>query len=202
MPLGRFKTKVRALREKQILSITEEMLATPGGCRDFSTEELARRVGVGKGTIYSHYASQRKLLDATFSRVTERLLLRIGAEQEGDVQDLLRRTVFQIVDEIATSSGGSLGYPCCLQSSPCPHGGCGKIGATLLVLIERGAKTGAVRQDIDASLAVGFLHHLLSAARNYDARREELHANLLKAAQFWLRGIESKNGIVPISSSD
>ena len=201
MPPARFKAKVRALREKQLLSVAEEMLAT-GGCQDFSTEELARRVGVGKGTIYSHFASQRKLLDATFSRVTERLLLRIGAEQEGDVQDLLRRAVFQIVDEIATSSDGSLGYPCCLQSSPCPRSGCRKILPTLLVLIERGAKTGAVRKDIDASLAVRFLHHLLSAARNHDASREELHANLLTATRFWLSGIEGKHGIVPISSSD
>jgi len=181
------------LREKQLLSVAEEMLAT-GGCQDFSTEELARRVGVGKGTIYSHYTSQRELLDATFSHVAERLLLRIGAEHEGDIQDLLGRTVFQIVDEIAASSSGSLGYPCCLRSSPCPHAGCQKIGPALLVLMERGAKTGAVRQDIDASLAVGFLHHLLSAARNHDANREELHENLLTAARFWLSGIESKKG--------
>jgi AcrR family transcriptional regulator len=186
--VGRFQTKVRELRENQLLSIAEGMIAS-AGCEHFSTEQLAQAMGVGKGTVYSHHASQRALLGAVLDRVSERLLLMLQSQSNDDAFGQLTLTATQIVDEIIAAPKESLHYPCCLRSSPCPYDGGRMVDQVLVILIERGAQAGAVRQDIDAGLAARFFQHLLSAAVNGHVNRDERHRNLRAAVQFYLSGL-------------
>lgn len=186
--MTRFQAKIRELRENQLLSTAEAMIAS-AGCQHFSTEELAHLMGVGKGTIYSHHNSQRALLEAALSRVSERLLLTLRRESNDDAFGQLALTVTKIVDELIAAPKASLHYPCCLRSSPCPYDGCRRVDQLLEILIERGAQAGAVGQDIDAGLAARFFQHLLSAAVNGPAGREERHRNLRAAAHFYLSGL-------------
>jgi AcrR family transcriptional regulator len=187
--LLRFNDKVRTMRQQQLLAAAEEMLATDG-CQSFSTEALARNVGVAKGTIYSHYSSQRELLDAMFSSITERLLLRVPIESDSLIEDV----VSQIANRIVGSPQGAMGYPCCLRSAPCPYNASRKISELLRALIERDAQAGTVPHELNASLAERFFQVLLSAVVNHSSGSDERRRDLLSAVRFWLRGLGLRAG--------
>ncbi|MBI1785947.1 MAG: TetR/AcrR family transcriptional regulator [Acidobacteria bacterium] len=178
--MGQFQARVYELREKQLLAVAERMLATQG-CERFSTEEVAKRVGVGKGTVYSHYPSQRALIDAVLSRASGQLLIQLQNGVASDAGARLALAVSGIAGQMAACPKGSLRYPCCLRSAPCPMEGGRDVERFLQGLIEDCARAGLLRQPIDSGLAARTLQHLLSAAANL----EELRA----VSQLFLGGL-------------
>jgi AcrR family transcriptional regulator len=60
-----------------ILDGVDVMLAR-FGYRKMTMEDLARQVGIGKGTIYLHFSGKEELALAHIDRIAERLLLRLG----------------------------------------------------------------------------------------------------------------------------
>ena len=63
------------------------------GFRKMTMEDLAREVGIGKGTIYLHFPSKEELALAHVDRIAERLLLRLReiAAGPGSPSERLRR---------------------------------------------------------------------------------------------------------------
>lgn len=63
------------------------------GFRKMSMEDLAREVGIGKGTIYLHFPSKEELALAHVDRIAERLLFRLReiAAGPGSPPERLRR---------------------------------------------------------------------------------------------------------------
>jgi AcrR family transcriptional regulator len=63
------------------------------GFRKMTMEDLAREVGIGKGTIYLHFPSKEELALAHVDRIAERLLLRLRriAAGPGSAPERLRR---------------------------------------------------------------------------------------------------------------
>jgi TetR/AcrR family fatty acid metabolism transcriptional regulator len=61
------KEKHRQEREQLILQVAEEVFAA-NGFFDTSMDEIAARVGIGKGTIYLHFPGKEELLKAIFTR--------------------------------------------------------------------------------------------------------------------------------------
>jgi AcrR family transcriptional regulator len=63
------------------------------GFRKMTMEDLAREVGIGKGTIYLHFPSKEELALAHVDRIAERLLLRLRqiAAGPGSPPERLRR---------------------------------------------------------------------------------------------------------------
>jgi len=63
------------------------------GFRKMTMEDLAREVGIGKGTIYLHFPSKEELALAHVDRIAERLLLRLReiAAGPGSPAERLRR---------------------------------------------------------------------------------------------------------------
>jgi AcrR family transcriptional regulator len=192
------KSKLRSLREEELLSTAEGMLGTKG-CQSFSNNELAETVGLGKGTIYSHYSSQSSLIKAVLARVSERLSLELRTELEGtgDAGKKLVLMVSKIVHEITACPPGSLRYPCCLRFAPCPHEGCLPIEQILLNLVERGMQAGTVRQDMDARLVARLFQNLLSAAVTAGSSHEEVSRHLPTVLKCYLNGIMNHTIGVP-----
>ncbi len=185
------KSKFRRLREEELLSTAEGMLATEG-CQCFSNKELAAVVGLGKGTIYSHYRSQHSLIHAVLSRVSERLILQLGTEPEGNGEacNHLVPTVSRMIHEIGACPAGSLRYPCCLRLSPCPHeASCLPIEQILQNLVECGMQAGEVRPDMDARFVARLFQNLMSAAATAGSSQEEVNRNLRTVLECYLNGI-------------
>jgi AcrR family transcriptional regulator len=76
-------------RQEEILDIATELFAEHG-FSDAVTQVLADRIGVGKGTIYRHFASKRALFLAAADRVMQKLQARIFERVDG-IEDGLER---------------------------------------------------------------------------------------------------------------
>ncbi len=184
------KSKLRNFREEELLATAESLLASKG-CRAFSTDELAASVGLGKGTIYSHYSSRTLLIDAVLSRISQRLIQKLPVDGAAPVaeRNRLAQTIFQIVQEIAECPAGSIRYPCCLRTSPCPHEGYRPIEQLLLEQVEGAVQAGIVREGLQARFVVRLFQNLLSAALTADLPQEDANRNLRTAMECFLRVI-------------
>jgi len=93
----------RALRERQILNLAEELFAEQG-FTGASMDELARRAGVSKPVIYTLVGSKEQLYRRCVEGFSDELALRLAqaAESESEPADRLRAGIaafFTFVDE-------------------------------------------------------------------------------------------------------
>ena len=72
-PPTSLREKQRIEREALILQAAEEVLQEKG-YYDTSMDEIAARVGIAKGTIYTHFPGKEELVIAIFKRNTETFL--------------------------------------------------------------------------------------------------------------------------------
>ncbi|AMV36608.1 TetR/AcrR family transcriptional regulator [Planctomyces sp. SH-PL62] len=86
---GRAPGKDAAARREQILCKATELFAEHG-FSDAMTQELADRLGVGKGTIYRYFPSKRELFLAAADRVMRALSAQVEANVAG-LEDGLER---------------------------------------------------------------------------------------------------------------
>ena len=186
-----FKSQLRAFRNTQLLDMAETMLVRTG-CRRFSITKLAETVGVGKGTVYSHYASQSELIEAVLSRVTARLLPKLPASAAGPAEKL-SATVSAVTKEIADSPEGRLGVPCCLRMSPCPYRAWGDLQQALQKLVKDGARSDIVRDKMACQGAAECFQHLLSAAAPHDYPDQRAQKRQLSlVVKLYLHGLLNK----------
>src|SRR6266566_3886210 len=77
-----------ALRNYQKLLTAAAAAFTEHGADDVSLEEIARRAGVGIGTLYRHFPTRQALLEAVYTDQVESLSARaaelLRAESPGD----------------------------------------------------------------------------------------------------------------------
>lgn len=66
----------------EILDVAEALLARYG-YRKTTMEDIAREVGIGKGTTYLHFTSKEDVFLATIDRIVERLCDRLQAISDG-----------------------------------------------------------------------------------------------------------------------
>lgn len=76
------------LRET-ILDATERLLARYG-YRKMTVEDIAREVGVGKGTIYLHFSSKEEIVLSHVDRIVERVKERLWAIARSDATAAIR----------------------------------------------------------------------------------------------------------------
>jgi AcrR family transcriptional regulator len=71
-------TLIREEVKDSILDATERLLARYG-YRKMTVEDIAREVGVGKGTIYLHFTSKEEVVLSHVDRIVDRLKVRLRA---------------------------------------------------------------------------------------------------------------------------
>ena len=120
----RFKERVREWRQEAILEAVAGLLLTRG-CEEFTMEDVARRVGIAKGSLYLHVRARSDLVDQVLDRWAKEVphqALPPGLSWEEQC-NLVCAALFRGVER-----GGSAdvpvapAIPCCLRVSPCPHG--------------------------------------------------------------------------------
>ncbi len=67
-------------RRKQLVEAAYEAF-TEAGYEQSTISDIAKRAGVGAGTVYRYFISKRELLDDVFDRAVERLVELLGAEE-------------------------------------------------------------------------------------------------------------------------
>jgi AcrR family transcriptional regulator len=72
-----------------ILDATERLLARYG-YRKMTVEDIAREVGVGKGTIYLHFSSKEQIVLSHVDRIVERLKERLWAIARSEATAAIR----------------------------------------------------------------------------------------------------------------
>ena len=130
------------------------------GADDVSLEEIARRAGVGIGTLYRHFPTRQALLEAVYRDQVELLDARaqelLQAESPGDaLADWLRALMkFSSTKHTLTSALlATLGKDSELLSS------CGKVIRDAAgALLARAQEAGVVRPDTDAGDVIRLVH--------------------------------------------
>lgn len=85
-------------RKREILEVTRT-LSNEKGLTNTSTNDIARKVGISRGTLYHHFASKEAILDALVDVVSEDIYQRarsIAEDQSLPVLDRLIKTIFSL----------------------------------------------------------------------------------------------------------
>ena len=118
-----------------------------------SLEEIARRAGVGIGTLYRHFPTREAIVEAVYRREVEQLAQAVPQLLETwPAVDALHKWMHLFVDYIATkrliapSLGAAAG-----RTSPLHATSAELITRAITTLVKRAVAGGDVRKDIDPS---------------------------------------------------
>lgn len=132
----------------RVLEAAEEVFAAQG--TGASTEEIARRAGVGIGTVFRHFPTKEALLEAVFVGRLRRLADEAGALADAaDPGAAFLDFFHRVVDHAATKNAfadalAEAGVDIATTTSEVGQ----LLKAALAVLLERAQAVGAVRADV------------------------------------------------------
>src|SRR6201996_5223255 len=146
------KPRADSARNRQLLIDTAKAAFADVGL-NVSLEEIARRAGVGIGTLYRHFPSREAVVEAVYRREVEQLAEAVPELLDSSTPgEALHKWMHLFVDYIATkrliapSLGPSTGRSSTLYASSAEL-----ITGALSTLIKRAIVSGDVRKDIDPS---------------------------------------------------
>ena len=181
-----------ARRNRQLLIAAALAAFTEHGADDASLDEIARRAGVGIGTLYRHFPSRQALLEAVYRDQVEELCA--GARDraaaatpaqalENWLRDLM---AFAATKRNLTSS---------LMSSPDSKRSEVAVSCSAMVreaadgLLARAQRSGEIRPDVDATDLLR-LSHALALASELPSTHADQPERLLKVLLDGLRAPE------------
>lgn len=142
------RSDAQANRDR-VLAAAEEVFGESGEAG--STEEVARRAGVGIGTVFRHFPTKRLLVEATVVRHLTRLTDAARARSEDGEAGVAFRETFR---EMVSGAPAKLALVALLEEASDPEHPADDVGAAAAmlreaveVLLSRGQKAGQVRTD-------------------------------------------------------
>lgn len=118
---------------------------------DVSLDEIARRAGVGAGTVHRHFATKAELIDAVLAAAVEDLVATASSYAESDdAGAALRAFLVHLVTEgaaaheLAARLRGGAGDVDAAVSGPVAD-----LDRAMAILLSRARDVGGVRDDID-----------------------------------------------------
>ncbi|MEU8804252.1 helix-turn-helix domain-containing protein [Spirillospora sp. NPDC048819] len=164
-----------ALRNRaKVLAAAEEVFAVQG--TSAPTEEVARKAGVGIGTVFRHFPTKESLLEAVLVALLERLAAE--ARELGSARDagaaffgFFSRVVAQAAAKQAvTEALAEAGIDARAATGSAGPG----LKAALGTLLERAQEAGAVRADVGPGEVMALLTGMSYAAGRAGARDDVL----------------------------
>src|SRR5436853_3481805 len=111
------KPRVDAIRNRERVLEAAKAVFSAGG-PEASLEAVAKRAGVGIGTLYRHFPTREDLFEAVYRREVEQLSeLAEQLKNAKDPVDALRRWLDSTVEFVATKKGMSAALALKFQSS-------------------------------------------------------------------------------------
>jgi len=154
---------------------------------DASLEEIAKRAGVGIGTLYRHFPTREHLVEVVYRREVEGLCHaaeELAREHPADVA--LELWMQRFVDYIATKRGLATSLRLLLTTNSTLFSDTsGRVSGAMRSLIEAAAAAGKIRADVDASDVMHALGGIYSAPNTPDWR--ERSGRLVKLLMDGLR---------------
>ncbi len=120
---------------------------------DVSLEEIARRAGVGIGTLYRHFPSREAVVEAVYRREVEQLADAVPQLLATlPAGEALHKWMHLFVDYIATKRLIAPSLAAAAGRTPSLHSSAVEtITGALSTLVQRAVSSGDVRKDIDPS---------------------------------------------------
>ena len=145
-PVRRLRADARRNREK-ILSAASAAFASSG--LDAQVEDIARRAGLGVGTVYRHFPTKEALVsalaEAHFQRLAE--TLEAALDEVGDGWEIFTAAIWRA----ATVAAGDVAWCEIIAGDPgavaAAARGQARVAAATATLVARAQSTGAMRED-------------------------------------------------------
>jgi len=189
-----FKERVKLEREQEILQAARDVFSERG-FEKASIDDIAERVGIGKGTVYLHFSSKEELLLALMRQACTSLVevCRAAASGEPTSAGKLRGIIRAIVDHryanerwvgiVANELPVFIGYKQKLGASS-------ELRAFIAQVLEEGQAEDAVDARVSPAMAASTLLYLIFAAPSADGGEAMPKQALIDAAsQLYFHGI-------------
>jgi len=143
------KPRADALRNRERVLEAAKMVFSSGGA-DASLEAVARRAGVGIGTLYRHFPTREALYEAVYRREVEQLgELAEQLKDEPEPIEALRRWLSSNVEFVATKKGMSAALALAAQASPELRSySFDRLTKAAGALLDRAVAAGEIRGDV------------------------------------------------------
>lgn len=154
----------------RLVEIAAEAFAAHGV--DASLEEIARRAGVGIGTLYRHFPTREHLVEVVYRREVEGLCQAADELSRAEAPDAaLEQWMQRFVDYIATKRGLATSLRILMSTNSTLFSDTsGRVTQALRRLVEAAVAAGAIRGDVDASDVLHALGGIYSAPDTRDWR--------------------------------
>jgi AcrR family transcriptional regulator len=142
------KPRADAVRNRERVLEAAKAVFSAGGA-DASLEAVARRAGVGIGTLYRHFPTREALYEAVYRREVEQLSdLAEELKNEAKPVDALRRWLRSNVEFVATKKGMSATLALAAHGSPELHSYTfDRLTKAVGALLNRAVAAGEIRAD-------------------------------------------------------
>lgn len=146
-------------RARIIAAAREHIVASD----DLKLNEIARRAGVGQGTLYRHFPTREALLAEVYREDVDALVAAAPALlAEHAPIDALARWFRRVAEYARVKRGVFAAVTSAVQSDLSGHS-LGPIGDAITTLLDAGQSEGTIRLDVDARdviLLIGYLTRL------------------------------------------
>lgn len=146
------KPRADSLRNREKLLAAAAAVFAEGG-PDASLEAVARKAGVGIGTLYRHFSTREALFLAVYRREAEELAtLSDDLARLNDPVEALRRWLHAAVRMVATKRGMAAVLSPVLDADEPLFGEVkARLHQAIRALVARGVEAGALRDDVSAA---------------------------------------------------
>jgi AcrR family transcriptional regulator len=146
------KPRADSARNRQLLIDSAKAAFAEAGL-NVSLEEIARRAGVGIGTLYRHFPSREAVVEAVYRREVEQLAEAVPHLLESSTAgEALHQWMHLFVDYIATKRLIAPSLAAAAGKSPTLYAtSLELITNAISTLVKRAVASGEVRKDIDPS---------------------------------------------------
>ncbi|MBR0752444.1 TetR/AcrR family transcriptional regulator [Bradyrhizobium jicamae] len=145
------KPRADAVRNRERVLEAAKAVFSAGG-PDASLEAVAKRAGVGIGTLYRHFPTREALFEAVYRREVEQLgELAEQLKTAKDPVEALRRWLHSNVAFVATKKGMHAALALAMQNQSELYAySFDRLTKAVGLLLDRAVKAGALRADISA----------------------------------------------------
>ncbi|MBQ0826480.1 TetR/AcrR family transcriptional regulator [Streptomyces sp. RG38] len=128
-------------------------------------ETIARAAGVGIGTLYRHFPHRRALVEAVYAAELDEVTAEAPALLAALPPDAALRAWLDRYARFAAARSGPAGT---VPDGAVTEAGRVRVTGTVTLFLAAGARTGALRRDVDADDAVALLLGVLSSPGSRD----------------------------------
>lgn len=144
------KLRADAVRNRdRVVEAAKAVFSAGGG--DASLEAVARRAGVGIGTLYRHFPTREALYEAVYQHEVQQLCeLAERLKDEASPLEALRRGMRAVVEFVATKKGMSAALALAVTGFSELHASSSpRLEKAARILLERAVAAGEIRSGID-----------------------------------------------------